>query len=142
MAESLTKNGISLLKANQARAEINAIGKPSGEAGSSKRSAWFRKWEDRLPDNMKADQSEDEIMRMLMAQDMAQSGGGGVGMPTAGNTPSSLGNLMRRVHVKDLMSLKRAVNESPALEWDARMSQLAGAECQVQQDDTDGTSKV
>lgn len=137
LSESLSRNGLSLAKAKELRAEVEAIGNPAGAKGSSQRSAWFRNWEERLPENMVADESESEMMRMLMAGQGMGGSGGSVGLPPAGAASG------RRIRVPELAVLKRAVTESPALEWDARMSQLVGAEGHIRETDpSDGTSLV
>lgn len=137
VVESMTRSGVTLQKTKEMRAETDAIGIPQGPKGSSERSAWFRNWEKRLPENMVSDDSNDELMRYMIARQGLGPGGGSVGLPKAG--PGS----GRRVRVADLATLRRTVNESPVLKWDARMSQLAGSDGQVQEDDpSDGTSHV
>jgi protein phosphatase len=113
--------------------EIDAIGTPAGPPGSSQRSAWFRDWEKRLPDSMVED-DDARMMRQLMARQMLGGAGGSVGLPDTSG---------RHVVVADLIRLRRAVGENQAIEWDERMSQLAGAEGRVKIDDpSDGTSQV
>jgi len=142
VSDALSRSGVTLAKAKEMRAETDAIGNPAGPKGSSDRSAWFRNWEKRLPENMISDDSENELMRYMIArQGLAPPGAGGgggiVGLPKAATTNG------RRVRVADLVTLRGAVNESQVLKWDARMSQLAGEMGQVQEDDpSDGTSHV
>mmetsp|Transcript_3198 Transcript_3198/g.4912 ORF Transcript_3198/g.4912 Transcript_3198/m.4912 type:complete len:647 (-) Transcript_3198:172-2112(-) len=137
VVESLKGSGVTGVKAKELRAETEAIGNPIGPRGSAERSAWFRNWEKKLPENMESDESEDEMMRFIMARHGLSGAGGCVGLPVGGNAPG------RRVRVADLMTLRSAVDDNPALNWDARMLQLAGTEGQVQEDDpSDGTSHV
>lgn len=133
VAGMLARNGITPQQAMELRAEVSAIGAPVGTKGSSARSAWFRKWEEKLPENMSNDDSETEMIRSLMAQRAAAAGGGGLGT----------GGPRRRVRMPDVKALQRAVTESNALDWDARMADVAGAEGEVMQDDpSDNTSQV
>lgn len=119
-------------KAKELREEIVGIGVPSGTKGSDERSAWFRKWEETLPDQMASDEAENDLICMLMAR----HGLGGGPSP-----PHKIDG--RRVRVVDEIALRNAVIESPALDWNAQMSVLALAEGEVQQDDpSDGTSQV
>jgi len=140
VSDSLSRNGLGMLKAKEMRAETEAIGTPVGPSGSSKRSAWFRNWEEKLPENMTVDE-EEQMMRMMLARQGGLAGlqAGGFGGPRPpGGSPSD-----RRVRVADLSTLRRAVNENPALEWDPRLSQLAGVDAMVTEDDpSDGTSQV
>lgn len=137
VVESMTRSGVTPQKTKEMRAETDAIGIPQGPKGSSERSAWFRNWEKKLPEFMVTDDSENELMRYMIARQGLGPGGGSVGLPKGGVASG------RRVRVADLATLRRTVNESPVLKWDARMSQLAGSEGQVQEDDpSDGTSHV
>jgi len=132
VAGMLARNGIPPAQAMELRAEVSAIGAPGGTKGSSARSAWFRKWEERLPDNMTNDDDEQSMIRSLMAQRAAAAGGAGL---NAGPR--------RRVRLPDVKALQRAVTESDALDWDARMADVANAEGEVMQDDpSDNTSQV
>jgi len=135
--ESLAGHGLSPLQQKEMRAEVEGLGTPGGLKGSRERSAWFRIWEEKLPENMVADDSEAEMMRLLMARRRLDEG------PGAGMYHPGERQCIRRVRVPEVATLRRAVNDSDSLEWDQRMSQLAGAEGQVQQDDkSDGTSQV
>lgn len=135
--DSLKSSSVPPMKAKEMRAETEAIGNPIGPKGSAERSAWFQNWERSLPENMETDESEDEMMRFIMARHGLGGSGGSVGLPTGG-APNG-----RRVRVADLMALHSLVDENPALTWDARMAQLAGTEGEVKEDDaSDGTSHV
>jgi len=127
--EELASPGLCPSRAKELRAEADGIGTPTGRKGSSQRSAWFRQWEERLPEQM-ADDSCDDPESMLMRMLVARQG--------------ALGNMsVRRVRVPDAATLRRSVADHPALDWDVRMSRLAGCEGEVKQDDpTDGTSQV
>merc|ERR1719379_2823619 len=82
---------------------------------------------------------------MLLArpggQDLLRSlRGGGVG--GRASTEADNGRHVR-VQVPDAVALRKAVDEHSALEWDARMTVLVGAEGTVKTDDlSDGTSNV
>lgn len=67
---------------------------------------------------------------------------GGAGGPTSPPTGSDMSEDQRPVRAPDVATLERAVEEHPALEWDPRMGDLAGADGLVNKDDTDGTSQV
>jgi serine/threonine protein phosphatase PrpC len=137
IVESLKTPGITASKAQELRAELEAIGNPVGPKGSADRNTWFQNWEKKLPENMEADESEDEMMRFIMARHGLSGSGGSVGLP------SGIKSSGRRVRVGDLITLRSAVDDNPALSWDGRMAQLAGTEGQVQEDDpSDGTSHV
>lgn len=134
VSEALAKNERGPPISTEMRAELDAIGKGVPPKGSSKRSAWFRNWEEKLPGNFKEDESESAMMRLMMAH-QAAGGGGCPPLPDNGSG--------RRVTLPDLVTLRTAVNEHKVLEWDERMMKLAGAEGQLLQDDpSDGTSRV
>jgi len=133
VAGMLARSGITPAQSMELRAEASAIGSPTGTKGSSARSAWFRKWEERLPENFTNDDDEQSMIRALMAQRAAAAAGGGRGA----------GGPRRRVRLPDVKALQRAVAESDALDWDARMADVANAEGEVMQDDpSDNTSQV
>jgi len=140
VSEMLESRTITRAKTGELREELNAIGTPTGTKGSSVRSAWFRNWEEKLPESMTNDESETDLIRSLIAQRGLGLGlgGGSVGLPTAmGTTP------IRRIRVPDVKTLQRVVNEHPELAWDPRMADVAGNEGDVMQDDpSDGTSQV
>jgi protein phosphatase len=129
--------------------EAEAIGTPTGIKGSKERSAWFRKWEENLSQKQSAaPPDQNDLMLQLVRQGMLGGmppsvlssllGGGG---PDDGD-PGSSGKCIRRIRAPDAMTLRKAVRKHPALDWDERMTRMAGTEGEVQQDDDDGTSKV
>lgn len=148
--EELKRPGAKDLEA--LKEEAAKIGTPRGAKGSQERSAWFRAWELKLPEQQQQG-GEDGVgdggdpdmllMRMLMArpggQDMLMALMGGASASSA----ASRGKDGRRVRAPDITGLKTAVDEHPDLEWDARMATLAGVEGVVITDDpADGTSNV
>lgn len=137
VVEMLAGRGIIRVQAIELQNEVNAIGTPSGTKGSAARSAWFRNWEERLPERFASDESENDMIRSLMAQ-RGLGSGGSVGLPTGkGSAP------LRRIRVPEVKVLQRAVAENPALDWDPRMSDVAGTEGEVIQDDpSDDTSQI
>lgn len=72
-----------------------------------------------------------QAMQMLMGMVGGQGGAGGAGADDG-----------RKVKCGPLDDLQKAVANHPALKWDDRMKDLAGATGFVKQDDTDGTSQV
>merc|ERR1712046_311968 len=129
-SKMLAGRGVSRAQATELREEMNAIGTPAGATGSSARSAWFRNWEERLPQTMTSGESDIDLIRSLMATGALGEGLGSVGLPTG-----TSGAPKRRVRVPDVKTLQKAVKENAALNWDPRMSELAGAEGDVMVDD-------
>mmetsp|Transcript_14128 Transcript_14128/g.38749 ORF Transcript_14128/g.38749 Transcript_14128/m.38749 type:complete len:742 (-) Transcript_14128:161-2386(-) len=132
LMELLANNRLVASKAGELREEAEGIGKPAGVKGSSERSAWFRAWEERLPSQMTTDDMDPDAMltRLLVGRGL---GGLSGSMPGGG----------RRVRVPDQMTLRVAISENPALDWDERMARLVDTEGEVEQDDpSDDTSKV
>lgn len=147
-------------------AELAMIGHPDGAEGSAERKAWYEAWaKERLEggggggggaggrggDNPMAalmggmggtggPGSQTEMMQMLMG--MMQGGGGMPGMGGMGG-PQQQPDNGRRVRVADLEQLQSSVSAHPALDWDARMAELAAQEGIVKTDDpSDGTTHV
>eukprot|EP00928_Gymnodinium_smaydae_P032206 TRINITY_DN23390_c0_g1_i1.p1 TRINITY_DN23390_c0_g1~~TRINITY_DN23390_c0_g1_i1.p1 ORF type:complete len:614 (+),score=69.81 TRINITY_DN23390_c0_g1_i1:63-1904(+) len=122
------------------RQEAKSFGNPPGAKGSEERSAYFRTWQQKLPQQqaggVEGGTSDPDVtlMRMLMSR------------PGGRNMLSMLGcgpKTERRVRAAEYAALKRSVESHPALKWDSRMASLAGAEGVVKEDDpSDGTSQV
>lgn len=136
-------------KIKELKDEVEAIGTPAGTKGSKERSAWFRKWEDNLSQKQGNSQpNQSDLLDELVLQGVL---GGGVppnvlasllgGTRDDGDSIGS-GKCIRRIRAPDAMTLRKAVRKHPALDWDERMTRMAGTEGEVQQDDDDGTSKV
>jgi len=127
------------------REEAEKLGQPAGSKGSAERAAWWRNWEQKLPEQQKNDDEgaggdpDAMLMRMLMARsgmDVSQL----MGMLNGRDEQQEDG---RKVRVPGLAVLKQAVNTSPALQWDSRLAALPGQEGIVKVDDSsDGTSQV
>jgi len=119
--------------------------------GSDERKVWFQGWVQKLPERQRGDKDSDagglDPDRMLMRMLMARLGGqemlaGLLGGDGGGQGAAARGS-GRRVRAPDAAALRRAVDDHPALEWDARMASLAGVDGIVKTDDpSDGTSNV
>lgn len=114
-----------------------------GAPGSDERREWFKKsaekWEAALDDPGAGGGGDQraELMRQILSNPSQASrlftGGVGGGQP---DKP------IRKVRVTTLEELKESVVAHPALQWDERMEDMAGAEGEVYKDDTDETSHV
>lgn len=136
--EELSRPGLSPVKAEALQSEAQKLGAPPGTRGSAERSAWWRNWEQKLPDQIRANSDDNGdladpdamLMRMLMSRFSNQK-----------SQPEPEDG--RKVRVPELTVLKRAVEGHANLSWDARLATLAGEEGIVKVDDaSDDTSQV
>eukprot|EP00930_Biecheleria_cincta_P073849 TRINITY_DN6111_c0_g4_i1.p1 TRINITY_DN6111_c0_g4~~TRINITY_DN6111_c0_g4_i1.p1 ORF type:complete len:589 (-),score=131.90 TRINITY_DN6111_c0_g4_i1:185-1951(-) len=136
--EQLSRPGLSPSKAEALQSEAQKLGTPPGTKGSAERAAWWRNWEQKLPEQIRANSGDNGdisdpdamLMRMLMSR---------FGNPMNQPEPED----GRKVRVPELSVLKRAVEGHANLTWDARLASLAGEEGIVKVDDaSDDTSQV
>mmetsp|Transcript_37257 Transcript_37257/g.89032 ORF Transcript_37257/g.89032 Transcript_37257/m.89032 type:complete len:586 (+) Transcript_37257:98-1855(+) len=151
LLEELSKPEVGGAKLEALKEEKMKLGSPAGSKGSPERAAWWRSWEQKLPDSQNSEEDGDGadpdamLMRMLMSrfggQDPSLLVGSMIGSPAA--TDAEDGKDGRQVRVPELRALQRAVEQHPALQWDDRLRTLAGQEGIVAKDDpSDGTSSV
>jgi len=147
--EELASPQVTPARAKTLQEEAAKLGAPAGSKGSDERAAWWRSWEQKLPELQQNQQEADGdaaypdalLMRMLMSRFGGQDPSMLMGMLGGPGGPDAEDG--RRVRVPELAALKRAVEQHPALQWDNRLTTLAGQEGIVTKDDmSDGTSSV
>mmetsp|Transcript_20654 Transcript_20654/g.48199 ORF Transcript_20654/g.48199 Transcript_20654/m.48199 type:complete len:588 (+) Transcript_20654:67-1830(+) len=148
LLEELGKPEASGPRAEALKEEKSKLGSPAGAKGSPERAAWWRSWQQKLPELQKKSEEDGDgadpdaiLMRMLMSRFGGQDPNLLMGM--IGGSPTEEDRDGRRVRVPDLGALQRAVDQHPALQWDERLKTLACQEGTVTKDDpSDGTSSV
>jgi len=122
---------------NELDKELANIGKPPGEKGDKEWNEFFLCWlqKNRTQNRQLAGgASRQQLAPLQNILMMAAARNLGVSQQVS---------VKRRVRVPELDTLRSAVDEHPAIDWNDKMQQLAGEELEVlQDDDEDGTSKL
>jgi len=127
LVEEVRKPGIDDSEKKSHEAEIEMVGSPAGEKGSEDRAKWFRDFAASIGESRGGDPS-DELAGLLTRNTWGNK---------APDTP------LRQVRTPALDAMKEAVENHAALNWDARMENLAATVGEVLQvDHDDGTTKV